>query len=295
MTNVTVVAHERKLGRSDRRALQQALEDAAVDVTWIDVPKAKKARKAAAKAVDDGADVVIACGGDGTVRAASESLVDTDTALAVLPAGTANLFATNLEIPQDIEQAVRIGLHGRRRKLDVGTMNGERFAVMAGAGFDAQMIRQADAGLKDRIGRVAYVWTGMNELGRKPFGAKIKVNGTTWFDGKASSILFGNVGKLFAGVDAFEDARPDDGELELGVVTADGMLEWARTIARTAAGASQASPYVQVTRVKKAKVTFDRKVLYELDGGEREKVKKLDVQVEPGAIEVCVPGEGEPA
>ena len=107
---------------------------------------------------------------------------------------------------------------------------------MAGAGFDAQMIREADAGLKDRIGRVAYVWTGVNELGRKPFEAKIKVDGSTWFDGKASSILFGNVGKLFAGVEAFEDARPDDGELELGVVTADGMLEWARTIARTAAG-----------------------------------------------------------
>ena len=86
------------------------------------------------------------------------------------------------------------------------------------------MIRDADAGLKDRIGRVAYVWTGCTELGAKPFEAKIRVDGSTWFDGKASCVLVGNVGKLFAGVEAFEDARPDDGMLELGVVTADGML-----------------------------------------------------------------------
>ena len=87
--------------------------------------------------------------------------------------------------PKDIEQAVAIGLRGPRRKLDVGRMNGERFAVMAGAGFDAQMIRAADAGLKDRIGRVAYVWTGMKELGRKPFEASVKVDGSTWFEGRA--------------------------------------------------------------------------------------------------------------
>ena len=172
-------------------------------------------------------------------------------------------------------------------------MNGERFAVMAGAGFDAQMIREADAGLKDRIGRVAYVWTGVNQLGRKPFEATIKVDGSTWFEGKASSVLLGNVGELFAGVEAFEDARPDDGVLELGVVTADSVLDWARTIARTAAGASSASPFVQVTKARSAQIKFDRKVLYELDGGDRKKVKKLEVEVEPEAITVCVPAESD--
>jgi diacylglycerol kinase (ATP) len=293
---VAVVAHAGKSFGGGLLELRRELERQGVpDPIWHEVPKSRKAPKQVKRALEEGANLILAWGGDRMVQRCIDALRGSKAALAIVPAGTANLFAANLEIPQDIEQAVRIGLHGRRRKLDVGTMNGERFAVMAGAGFDAQMIRQADAGLKDRIGRVAYVWTGMNELGRKPFEAKIKVDGSTWFDGKASSILFGNFGKLFAGVDAFEDARPDDGELELGVVTADGMLEWARTIARTAAGSSHASPYVQVTRVKKAKITFDRKVLYELDGGEREKVKKLDVEVEPGAIEVCVPEEGESA
>ena len=90
--------------------------------------------------------------------------------LAIVPAGTANLFASNLGIPQDIEEAVAIGLRGDRREIDVGRFNGERFAVMAGAGFDAAMIRDAgDGGLKDRFGRAAYVWTGSENLRLKPF------------------------------------------------------------------------------------------------------------------------------
>jgi len=260
------------------------------------VPKSRKAPKRVREALDEGADLIFVWGGDGMVQRCVDAVDGGTATLAIVPAGTANLFATNLEIPKDIEQAVHIGLHGPRRMLDVGRMNGERFAVMAGAGFDAQMIRAADAGLKDRIGRVAYVWTGMKELGRKPFEAKIKGDGSTWFEGKASSVLLGNVGELFGGIEAFEDARPDDGLLELGVVTADDLLEWTRTIARTAVGASSTSPFVRVTKAKTASVTFDRKVLYELDGGDREKVKKLEIEVEPSAIEVCVPASaGESA
>jgi diacylglycerol kinase (ATP) len=290
---VAVIAHAGKSIGGGLLELRRELERQGISKPiWHEVPKSRKAPKQVERALEEGAELVFAWGGDGMVQRCVDALDGSQAALAIIPAGTANLFASNLEIPQDIEQAVHIGLHGSRRRLDVGRMNGERFAVMAGAGFDARMIRQADAGLKDRIGRVAYVWTGVNELGRKPFEAKITVDGSTWFDGKASSILFGNVGKLFAGVEAFADARPDDGELELGVVTADGMLEWARTLARTAAGSSHKSPYVQVTRAREARITFDRKILYELDGGDRKKVKKLSVEVEPSAIEVCVPSEG---
>ena len=112
---------------------------------------------------------------------------------------------------------------GPRRRIDVGRINGERFAVMAGAGLDARMIGDADGGLKDRVGRLAYVWTGAKHLREKPFRAKITVDGARWFDGEASCILLGNVGKLFGGIEAFEDAHPDDGVLELGVVSADGV------------------------------------------------------------------------
>jgi diacylglycerol kinase (ATP) len=292
VTAVAVVAHARKTFGDGLLGLRRELERRGVsDPLWYEVPKSRKAPAQVEKAIAEGAELLFVWGGDGTVQRCIDALDGAEATIAIVPAGTANLFATNLGIPQDIEQAVDIGLDGTRRRLDVGRMNGERFAVMAGAGFDAQMIRAAEAGLKDRLGRVAYVWTGVNQLGRKPFEASIKVDGTTWFEGKASCVLLGNVGELFAGIEAFDGARPDDGVLELGVVTADSALDWARTIARTAAGASASSPFVEVTKAKSAEVTFDRKVLYEVDGGERKSVKKLEVEVEPGAIEVCVPAE----
>ena len=115
-------------------------------------------------------------------------------AVGIVPAGTANLLATDLGIPQDIEAAVDIALHGRRRAFDLGAVNGERFAVMAGVGFDARMIRDADSSLKARVGRAAYVWTGARNLGADAVPTTVTVDGTAWFEGDATCVLVGNVG-----------------------------------------------------------------------------------------------------
>ena len=307
MTRVAVIAHAGKSTGGGLVELRRVLEQAGVaDPLWYEVPKSRKAPKQVKRALDEGAELVFAWGGDGTVQRCIDVLAGTGTPLAIVPAGTANLLATNLGIPGDIEGAVETGLHGARRAIDVGRLNGERFAVMAGAGVDAAMIREADAGLKDagaaggisrgaagaptpRAARIAYVWTGARNIAVKPFTAKIRVDGSTWFDDRTSCILVGNVGSLFGGIEAFDDARPDDGMLELGVVTAESPIEWARTIARTAVGTTAKSPFVQMTRARTIEVKLGKKVLYELDGGDREKVKSFEIEVEPGAIEVCVP------
>ena len=103
------------------------------------------------------------------------------------------------------------------------------------------------------------------------------MDGTDWFEGRATCILLGNVGDLFGGVEVFPDARPDDGRLELGVVTAEGLAQWARTLARTAAGDPARSPFVRATKAQAVKVRLNRKVRYELDGGDRKKVKSFEV------------------
>jgi diacylglycerol kinase family enzyme len=211
------------------------------------------------------------------------------TALAILPAGTANLLATNLQIPADLPGAVRVGLHGERRPLDTGTVNGEHFAVMAGAGFDARMINEADRGMKDRIGRAAYVYAGARNLSARRAKATIKVDGQRFFKGRISCVLVGNVGKVLGGVEAFSGAQPDDGLLELGVVTAKNPVEWARTLGRVALGKSEKSPFVQLTRGKKFRVRFDRPLLYELDGGTRPATAKMRIKVHPSSITICVP------
>jgi YegS/Rv2252/BmrU family lipid kinase len=292
VTRVAVIAHAGKSFDGGLPELRRELARQGVDdPLWIEVAKSRFAAKQVERVLKEGAELLFVWGGDGMAQRSIDALAGSETALAIVPAGTANLLATNLGIPQDIEQAVSIGLRGERRKLDVGRFNGERFAVMAGAGFDASMIQEADGGLKDRLGRVAYVWTGSRNLRAKPFNAKIAVDGVPWYDGAASCILVGNVGRLFGGIEVFEDARPDDGRLEIGVVNADGVVDWVRTLARTAVGHAERSPLVQATSATKVKVKLDRKVLYEVDGGDREKVKSFTIKVQPEAITICTPSE----
>jgi diacylglycerol kinase (ATP) len=286
---VAVVAHAEKRLGGGLAEVRRALEAEGVeDPLWYEVRKAKCAPDRVRRALEEGAELVFAWGGDGTVRRCLGELAGTETCLAVIPAGTANLFATNLGIPRDIEQAVAIGLRGARTRFDVGTFGEERFGVMAGVGFDAAMIRGSED-LKERIGRMAYVWSGSRSLREDAFAAEIQVDGLDWFEGRATCILLGNVGDLFGGVTVFPDARPDDGRLELGVVTAEGVVQWLRTLARTAAGDPTRSPFVQATQARNVKVSLDRKVRYELDGGDRTKVKAFKVKVEPGALLTCVP------
>jgi diacylglycerol kinase (ATP) len=287
---VAVIAHSGKTLGGGLLELRRVLGvEGVTEPLWCEVPKSRKAPVQVRRALDEGAELIFAWGGDGMVQRCVDVLAGSDVSLAIIPAGTSNFFASNLGIPKDIEEAVAVGLRGERHRFDVGRFNGERFAALAGTGFDALMIRDADGGLKDRIGRFAYLWAGSKNLRSRSFRAEIKVDGIGWYKGKASSILLGNVGDLFAGVEAFEDARPDDGMLELGVVNAEGIVQWTRTIARAAVGTASKSPFVQTTKARSVKVRLNRKVLYELDGGVRTKAKSFKVKVEPGAVSVCVP------
>jgi diacylglycerol kinase (ATP) len=290
MTSVAVIAHAQKTIGGGLEELRKCLEEAGVaQPIWSEVPKSRYAPERVEAALEDGAELVFVWGGDGIVQRCIDVLAGTDVPLAIVPAGTANLFASSLDLPQDIPTAVEIGLGSAQRQLDVGKVNGERFAVMAGAGIDAKMIQDADGGLKDRFGRAAYVWTAAKQLRSEPFKARIEVNGGLWYKGNASCVLLGNVGKLFAGVDVFDNADPADGFLELGVTNADGLGDWARTMAHTVIGTATKSPFVQATKAQKVVIELSRKVPYELDGGERGTVKRIKAKVEPRAITVRVP------
>jgi diacylglycerol kinase family enzyme len=184
---------------------------------------------------------------------------------------------------------VDIAFGGGVRRLDLGRFNGEHFAVMAGIGFDADMIRAADGSLKERLGRLAYVWTGLREVSAEPVRVKIKVDGTKWFAGEATCVLVGNVGTVFGGVALFDDARPDDGWLDVGVSTASGPAEWARAMARVGTGPADKSPFIRTTRGQRISVKLSAPLTYELDGGARTKTERVKVRVVPASVPICVP------
>lgn len=290
VTKVAVVAHSGKTMGGGLAELREVLVEAGhPSPSWFEVAKSKQAPACARQAVAEGSDLLFVWGGDGTVQRCVDAVAGSDVPLAVIPAGTANLLAGNLGIPQDIAEAVRIGLHGDRRSLDTGTVNGEHFAVMAGAGLDALMITEADAGLKDRMGRAAYLWTGARNLDASPVKATVKVDGRRFHKGTITCVLAGNMGRVLGGVAVFDGSQPDDGLLEIGVVTARTRLEWIRTLTRVVVGTTEKSPFAVTARGTTIKVTFDTPTAYELDGGVRKAVSTMKIKVHPGSVTICVP------
>jgi YegS/Rv2252/BmrU family lipid kinase len=291
MSSIAVLAHAAKTFDGGLPHLRRTLaEYGFADPPWVEVMKAKKIPAEARRLRDEGADLVFVWGGDGTVQRALDALAGSGVQVAILPAGTANLFASNLGIPKDLEDAVRVGLHGARRTIDLGKTNGEHFGVMAGAGLDAFMIRDSESsGLKDRIGSLAYVFSGAKNLSRDPVRMRIEVDGKPWFNDPAACVLIGNVGDVVGGISAFPDANPTDGILDIGVITADSGLDWIRTLTRSVVGAPAKSPFIQTTTGTSFDIRMKQPLPYEIDGSERGTTKHMKTKVKPQAITICVP------
>ena len=290
MTSIAVVAHREKLTKSSAGDLKSALARAGLsDALWIEIKRGAAAEAAARTAIKEGADVIIACGGDGTVRAAASAVAHTDAALAVLPAGTANLFATGLDLPADPEKIVELIIRGDRRTIDTGICNDLRFNVMGGTGLDAAMIAQADDA-KDTLGTWAYVRAGVKEARTgHSVGAKISVDGSAFFEGDVSCVLIGNLGRLKGGFIAFPDASPTDALLDVAVLTATGLREWASVMVSAVRGKQETSAHVHIGTGAKIRVRLEKKQRFELDGGDKGRTRKLHFDVDPSSLVICAP------
>jgi YegS/Rv2252/BmrU family lipid kinase len=294
-TTVAVIAHQKKTFGGGLDRLRVVLSEYDVgELLWYEVPKSKKAPKKAKKAVKKGAELVFVWGGDGMVQRCADALAGSGVPMAILPAGTGNLFAGNMGIPQDIDEDVRIGFQGQDRKLDLGVLNGEHFAVMAGAGFEAEMMADVDSAAKGKLGRLAYFRAAVRHVGGSPVPMEVKVDGVTWFEGEASCLMLGNVGTITGGIEAFDDARPDDGWLEVGISTAQGPIQWARVFGTMATGRSEDSPFLRITRAREVTAKFASPLTYELDGGDRDATTEMKATVAPGALTLRVPERTAP-
>jgi diacylglycerol kinase (ATP) len=292
VSKIGVVLHRQKTLGAGPEALRMGLADAGhADPPWSEVPKSSKAPKEVRRMLDTGIDRLLVWGGDGMVRRCIDTLIteDADVEVAILPAGTANLLAKALSIPLDLDAALDVALHGIPRWIDVGVINGEAFAVMAGTGFDALMIRDADDSAKERFGRVSYIKAAARHLGTAGADVTIHVDGQPWFEGRAVCVLIGNVGRILGGIHVFPDARLDDGQLDVGVLTASGRADWLRLGTRALFGRIDSSPLVDMTKASKVKIRLDRTMPWEIDGGDQPRAKKFNVSVLPKRQAICVP------
>lgn len=292
---IGILVHRGKTSARSRRALRAAIADAGVaPAEWVEVAKARKAQEAVGGLVAGGVEAVVVCGGDGTVRAAAEALADTGVPLAVMPSGTANLFAGGLGLPTEPDAVVRSVVSGPRRTLDTGQCNDRIFTVMAGTGFDAGMIDKADAARgplsKKTLGSLSYFWAGVTEAhARAPFAVEVSVDDVLFFRGPATCVLVGNLGQLPGGIHAFPNASPTDGLLDVGVVTAEGLRAWASLMVSSARGRQEASPDAELTQGRQIEVRLDQEQRIELDGGTKGSSDHLRMHVRPSSLVVCGP------
>jgi len=241
------------------------------------------------QAIAEGCTVVYVCGGDGTVMAGATALSGTDVPMAIVPLGTGNLLARNLDLPLDDEAAaLRIGVYGAIRRIDVGAIEGRRFVVMAGLGFDAAIMRDAPERLKKTVGWPAYVVSGAKHMRGRRISVTITIDGGEPMERRVRTVLVGNVGKLQGGLLLLPSARPDDGVFDIAVLAPRNALDWARLTGRVLRRKDVPDQRMERFRGKHGVIEASRPQPRQLDGDLIEDGRTMDIEIEPGALAVRV-------
>jgi YegS/Rv2252/BmrU family lipid kinase len=179
----------------------------------------------------DGADLVIVCGGDGTVREVCAELAGTGIPVGIVPAGTGNLLARNLDIPLFIRAAIDIAINGQDRAIDMVRVSGDgiedsHFMVMAGMGFDAAIMEGVNEEIKKKVGWLAYVLSALKALMFPTMRLEVSVDGGPFTKHRARTCVVGNVGSLQGGMTLIPDAAIDDGQLDVVLLYPRRFLSW---------------------------------------------------------------------
>lgn len=282
-------------------------------IRFYDTQLDKDGRVCALEALEDGADVVIAVGGDGTVRTVASAVPGTGHALGIIPIGTGNLFARNMGVPvDDIDAALTVATSHGSRLVDMGRLtlldhpeddHGHAFLIIAGIGFDAAMIDDTNPELKANISWLAYFVGGVKNLFAPKFRGTLTV---TSADGSTHTIknldfrtvMAGNCGQIpmFSLMPA---ASYDDGLLDFEIIdTTGGILGWANlfgdVVHQTIIGKPEQNPLSTNSTIEQvqgvsAEITLEKPAKAQVDGDMLPETKHIRFSVDHRALIVRVP------
>jgi diacylglycerol kinase family enzyme len=284
--NPTSVADVERVRADVRAALTAA---GCPEPLWSPTSAKDPGRGQTRAAIAAGAEVVFACGGDGTIRACADQLAGTEVALAVLPAGTGNLFAANLGLPTDPKSCVDTVVAGKRRLIDLGCSEGHHFTLMTGMGFDAAMMEATPASWKRRLGWPAYILGGLRRVFDRPMRVRIALDGQPPIARTARTVLVANMGRLQGGIDLFGDAEPDDSLLDVAVIAPRGPRDWLAMAAAVASRRPSDPRPIETFRVSTVEVVSRGAQPRQIDGDPIEPSERLTATVRPRMLWVCVP------
>jgi YegS/Rv2252/BmrU family lipid kinase len=277
--------------------IREAIEATGKKLIWLETTAEDSGQGMAKQAVEQGADVVIACGGDGTVMACATGLAGSQVPLAVLPLGTGNLAAANFDIPDDLDGALEIALTCRRRRIDLGKTgdaSGDgRFVIAAGMGFDAAMLRDANHTLKARIGPLAYVWSALRNLRRPRATYRLRLDGGQELTRRAQGVLVANLGKIQGGLPILPDAVPDDGQFDIAVLKTRTLGDWVGVAARILVRRRKTGPDVDTFRARTVAIRCDRDQPVQFDGDVVDPTDRLHLEIDRASLTLAVPEHQE--
>jgi YegS/Rv2252/BmrU family lipid kinase len=291
-----VVANPTKTEPDTRRRIESVCASLGwAEPLWLETTVEDPGTGQARHAVERGADVVLACGGDGTVRAVAEGLAGSGVAMGLVPAGTGNLLARTIGTPDGVSAAARIALTGDDRKIDVGRVRvdgGEEehvFLVMAGTGFDAAIMQNTPEALKVRVGPLAYVISGLRAMR----GRRTRVT-LTFDDGppqrrRTRTVVVGNSGTLLGGLVLMPRATIDDGVLDVVSIAPNSLAGWVAVAWRVIARRRRGHQRVEHWQAKSIVIRADAPQPSQLDGDPIGDAQELRIQVDPGALVMRVP------
>ncbi|WP_208972046.1 diacylglycerol/lipid kinase family protein [Kineococcus rubinsiae] len=271
------------------------------DPLWFETTAEETGGAQAREALGQGVAIVLACGGDGTVRAVAESMTGTGVPMGLLPAGTGNLLARNLDLPHtDLARALDVTFSAPDHAVDVGWLEVDRtgsdrdperhlFLVMAGLGFDAAMMAGVEDRLKRRIGYGAYVVSGVRALYGPQAKVRMRVEDGETASLRTRGIIVGNCGKLTKNLVLMPDARIDDGYLDAVVLSPRGGIGWGEVFFAILTRDRKGQRRVQHSRGRSVEVWCEQPQEVQLDGDPIGPARRLRMEVEPGVLLVRTP------
>ena len=263
--------------------------------SWYETTVEDPGRAMAEQAAIDGADLVIVCGGDGTVRTVCGELAGTGISVGVLPAGTGNLLARNLDIPLYLQAAIDVAFNGQDRAIDLVKITGDgippdsHFMVMAGMGFDAAIMEGASEEIKAKVGWLAYVVSGIKNLMFPPVRLEISMDDGPWERHRARTVVVGNVGYLTAGMPLLPEAAIDDGILDVVLLHPSRFLSWIPLALRVLSKGKRTDELVNRMTGKKVSIKAREATPRQLDGDSIGPGKEMHCEVLHGRLLVRVP------
>ena len=319
--HAAVVYNPIKVELDDVRAAVQEAETAAGwgETRWYETSVDDPGEGVTKKALKEGASVVMAAGGDGTVRAVAESLRGTGVPIGLLPSGTGNLLARNLDLDlAHMPGSVVSAFTGKDRAIDLGVFEAELpdgkrerrvFLVMAGLGLDARMIANTNDDLKAKVGWLAYVDAIARSLrGHNRVRLRYKLDDRPVRAMRVNTLLIGNCGSLPANILLLPEAAVDDGIFDIVALRPEGFFGWVQiwikivwengVLRRSAVGRKLMSMTREVRTLrymkgKRLAIRLERPEEYELDGDAYGKAIAIRTWVDPGALLVRIPQEAE--